>query len=268
MKQIFLSIIAFIILIPSALAQTTSCHLQLDVYKFQEIAEPEPIEIKKVSALLQTSKSKTTIKAKTQNELPYFENLPAGNYNAVVSMKGYKVTTKEIDFDCSRVNDQNIVSAVIFLWEGDAKETVKMNGGAFQAIGTANGDDSNQLKKAPVKTSEETLTVDPLKTVPAVRGQETYISNPEGKKAINGYATYLPKPAYPRAASVVKASGAVLVQVLIDEIGRVVSAEAISGHPLLRAASVNAAREAKFGQTRLQGMPVQVSGIVTYNFIP
>ena len=46
------------------------------------------------------------------------------------------------------------------------------------------------------------------------------------------------------------------------------SASAVSGHPLLRAAAVDAARMAKFSQTLLQGNPVKVSGVIVYNFVP
>lgn len=85
---------------------------------------------------------------------------------------------------------------------------------------------------------------------------------------LNGKATSLPKPPYPPAARAVRASGAVSVQVLIDESGNVVSASAVSGHPLLRAAAVQAARQARFSPTQLSGQPVKVSGVITYNFVP
>jgi protein TonB len=85
---------------------------------------------------------------------------------------------------------------------------------------------------------------------------------------LNGKAISLPKPPYPPAARAVRASGAVSVQVLIDESGRVVSASAASGHPLLQAAAVSAARSARFSPTLLSGQPVKVSGIITYNFVP
>lgn len=85
---------------------------------------------------------------------------------------------------------------------------------------------------------------------------------------LNGKATSLPKPPYPPAARAVRASGAVSVQVLIDENGNVVSASAVSGHPLLRAAAAAAARGAKFSPTKLSGQPVKVSGVITYNFVP
>lgn len=85
---------------------------------------------------------------------------------------------------------------------------------------------------------------------------------------LNGKATSLPKPPYPPAARAVRAAGAVSVQVLIDESGNVVSASAVSGHPLLRAAAVQAARGARFSPTQLSGQPVKVSGVITYNFVP
>jgi protein TonB len=84
---------------------------------------------------------------------------------------------------------------------------------------------------------------------------------------LNGKATSLPKPAYPAAAKAIRAGGAVSVQVLIDESGRVVSASAVSGHPLLRAAAVAAAQGARFSPTLLSGQPVKVSGVITYNFV-
>lgn len=85
---------------------------------------------------------------------------------------------------------------------------------------------------------------------------------------LNGKATSLPKPAYPAAAKAVRAGGAVSVQVLISESGSVISASAVSGHPLLRAAAESAARGARFSPTLLSGQPVKVSGVITYNFVP
>lgn len=85
---------------------------------------------------------------------------------------------------------------------------------------------------------------------------------------LNAKAISLPRPPYPPAARAVRASGSVSVQVLIDESGNVVSATAVSGHPLLRAAAASAARGAKFSPTLLSGQPVKVSGVITYNFVP
>ena len=85
---------------------------------------------------------------------------------------------------------------------------------------------------------------------------------------LNGKATSLPKPPYPAAARAVRASGAVNVQVTISESGSVVSASAVSGHPLLRQAAEQAARSARFAPTLLSGQPVSVTGVIVYNFVP
>ncbi|HTH50973.1 MAG TPA: TonB family protein [Pyrinomonadaceae bacterium] len=85
---------------------------------------------------------------------------------------------------------------------------------------------------------------------------------------LNGKATSLPKPAYPPAARAVHASGACNVQVTISETGGVISASAVSCHPLLKAAAESAARGAHFSPTLLSGQPVKVTGVITYNFVP
>lgn len=63
-----------------------------------------------------------------------------------------------------------------------------------------------------------------------------------------------------------KAQGSVEVQVLISEQGDVLAARAISGHPLLHAASVEAALKWKFKPTLQGGVPVKVAGILTFNY--
>lgn len=83
---------------------------------------------------------------------------------------------------------------------------------------------------------------------------------------LNGKALSLPKPPYPPVAKAARASGVVMVQIIVDEQGCVISARAVSGHPLLQAAAVQAARYACFSPTRLSGVPVKVTGVITYNF--
>jgi protein TonB len=84
---------------------------------------------------------------------------------------------------------------------------------------------------------------------------------------VNGKALHLPKPAYPALAKTAGASGVVQVQVTIDETGKVVSARAVSGHPLLQAESVRVAYQARFSVTYLSNVPVKVSGVINYNFL-
>ena len=73
-------------------------------------------------------------------------------------------------------------------------------------------------------------------------------------------------PTYPPATRAVRASGTVNVQVTIDENGSVISASAVSGHPLLRQSAGQAARSSKFSLTILSGQAVKVTVVIVYNF--
>jgi periplasmic protein TonB len=84
---------------------------------------------------------------------------------------------------------------------------------------------------------------------------------------LNGKAVSKPAPPYPAIAKAARAQGTVTVQILVDEDGRVISAKAVGGHPLLQQAAVQAARQARFTPTLLSGQPVKVSGVITYNFV-
>ena len=57
------------------------------------------------------------------------------------------------------------------------------------------------------------------------------------------------------------------VAIVIDEEGKVMAAEAVGGHELLREAAVAAALKARFSPTRLRDQPVKISGLLTYNFV-
>lgn len=84
---------------------------------------------------------------------------------------------------------------------------------------------------------------------------------------LNGKAISKPVPPYPAIAKAARAAGTVTVQITVDESGKVISAKAVSGHPLLLQAAQQAAYQARFSPTMLSGQPVKVSGIITYNFV-
>ncbi len=129
-----------------------------------------------------------------------------------------------------------------------------VDNGTTNGISTTTGTDPNASGGGDAPPPPKATPKPPAKTVSG--------------GVLNGKATSLPKPAYPATAKAVHASGSVSVQVLIDESGHVVSASAVSGHPLLQQAAVAAARGARFSPTLLSGQPVKVSGVITYNFVP
>jgi len=80
-------------------------------------------------------------------------------------------------------------------------------------------------------------------------------------------AISLPQPPYPPLAKQIRIQGPVTVQILVDEEGRVVTAQPVSGHPTLLAAAKEAALRARFTPTKLSGVAVKVQGMITYNFV-
>jgi TonB family protein len=83
---------------------------------------------------------------------------------------------------------------------------------------------------------------------------------------LNGIAISLPAPMYPDAARRFRISGMVTVEVIVDETGKVISAQATSGPAVLREVAAQAALRARFSPTKLSGQPVKVAGLINYKF--
>ena len=83
---------------------------------------------------------------------------------------------------------------------------------------------------------------------------------------LTGVAYLRPQPEYPPMARAAGINGAVVVEVIVDDLGMVMCARAVSGHPLLRDAATMAARHWIFAPTQLEGRPVKVIGTITFNF--
>ena len=168
-----------------------------------------------------------------------------------------EVETKKTNFQAMRENvktvqgNENItnVSAVPERGAGAVQSGTTLGTGS---TGSGRGDDDDEGGAPPPKAPP-----------PAPKPP----SKPISGGVLNGKALSLPKPGYPAAARSVHASGTVTVQVTISESGSVISANAVSGHPLLRAAAEQAARGARFSPTLLSGQPVKVTGVITYNFV-
>lgn len=92
------------------------------------------------------------------------------------------------------------------------------------------------------------------------------ILKPVSGGVLNGTAISLPAPLYPESAKRMRQSGVVSVEVVVDETGKVISAEANNGPSPLREAARLAALRARFSPTKLSGQPVKVSGLINYKF--
>jgi len=92
------------------------------------------------------------------------------------------------------------------------------------------------------------------------------ILKPVSGGVLNGIAVSMPPPDYPATAKRMRISGSVTIEVVIDETGKVISAQATSGPASLRDVAVQAALRARFSPTKLSGQPVKVSGTINYKF--
>jgi TonB family protein len=118
------------------------------------------------------------------------------------------------------------------------------------------------------QTSGPTRTPKPegRQNKPDTKGKKSSVEVVQGGD-LTAKAISMPRVAMPADAKAAGASGPVKVQVQVDESGRVISANAISGHPALRQPAINAVRRAKFQPTKLSGQPVKVTGVIQYNFV-
>lgn len=227
-----------------------SCGLAVE----PSLAESDTV-IKGASATAVSRTTSLLVRSSFRQGFPYFADLPEGKYLVTVKKAGFKQTVDEVDHSCEGA-EEGVASAFVSMWKGASTQKV---------------DVSNATRK---RMEVFTVVGDPDlygKVVQNPAGSGTSASRvPKTVSGgiLNGKAINLPMPEYPAAARAVSASGAVSVQVLIDEEGNTVSASAVSGHPLLRAAAESAARNATFSRTLISGQPVKVSGVLVYNFVP
>jgi periplasmic protein TonB len=121
------------------------------------------------------------------------------------------------------------------------------------------------VKIQGVSTDQQVPLVDLGSEPPPSPGPKP-ILKPVSGGVLNGTAVNLPPPVYPEAAKRMRTQGVVSVDVILDETGKVVAANASSGPSILREAAVQAALKAKFSPTKLSGQPVKVSGVINYKF--
>ena len=121
------------------------------------------------------------------------------------------------------------------------------------------------LKTPNVTPSQEAFRVNLDSEPPPSPGPKP-ILKPVSGGVLNGTAVFLPPPTYPDAAKRMRTQGVVTVEVILDETGKVVAANASAGPAILREAAVQAALKAKFSPTKLSGQPVKVSGVINYKF--
>jgi TonB family protein len=73
-------------------------------------------------------------------------------------------------------------------------------------------------------------------------------------------------PVYSLVAQRANVEGKVTVEVELNEDGEVVSANATSGHQMLRGSAEDAAKRSKFKPALHNNRPIKAKGVILYNF--
>ncbi len=143
----------------------------------------------------------------------------------------------------------------------NANVSVNLNSNTIINISPANVSPANSSTATP--TPPGTPKPSPTPSKSPANSQPSNVN----LGVMNSRASSLAKPSYPPVAKQMGASGQVVVQILVDESGKVVSAKAVSGHNLLRSSAENAARQSRFNPVKIDDKPVRANGTVVYNFI-
>ncbi len=240
----------------SVFAQRSTCGLRIYVTEANEFETDaiKPIMDARIVAAKVGSRRK--IPAITSDGEQQFTRLAEGEYRITITKQGFKRAIQPVNFICYTPNQDGVI--YVRLWGGSSAQTVvneKITVKTGIIIGSA--DDGDKTTGFPRPDAEKDSTGDKSASQPKI------VSG----GVLNGKAISKPAPPYPAIARAAKASGTVTVQITVDEEGKVIAASAVSGHPLLRASAVSAARQARFSPTLLGGQPVRVAGVITYNFI-
>ena len=110
-----------------------------------------------------------------------------------------------------------------------------------------------------IKSIGTTPAVVPPKPTPAVRP-------PRISTIMEGNLIYKVQPLYPALARSARIQGTVMVRAVISRRGTVENLQAVSGHPMLIPAALDAVRQWRYRPYLLNGEPVEVETQVTVNF--
>lgn len=127
-----------------------------------------------------------------------------------------------------------------------------------EPTGRTNPAEGNAASDAGVPSTDETANLQPRYMAPAMIGASPAL--------MASHLMYAPAAGYPLLAEMGRIQGRVLVEAVVAKSGRVIRAQAISGHRLLRGAAVREVYERRYKPYLLDGRPTDVATIVSVDF--
>jgi TonB family protein len=119
--------------------------------------------------------------------------------------------------------------------------------------------------KTRARTSgEKNSQTDPAQSAAGVKSDPLATSTSVG--SLVDMATKKVAPVYPQIARNMRVGGVVRVDLVVDEQGAVLSAQAVQGPEMLKRAAMDAVKQWKFKPVMIDGQATKASGFINFNF--
>ncbi|GEM_PF-594365 len=216
------------------------------------VTEPkQPLAVDALKVTTEEIKAENRQQVK-QSSKPAYRHAPAGiSQSSTTPLSNQDI----IDLSKDGLDEANLIetikeaSAVSFDLAPEAQRYLLRNGVSNKVIAAMRAQVAARQNPAPP---------------PRASNQGNPISIPS--ELLQDNAINKVQPIYPHIARAARVSGEVKVQLTVSEVGRVMEAVIMSGHPLLREAALQAARQWIFKPIVQKGAAVKVRGILTFNF--
>ena len=237
------------------LANLAESHIGLKQY-----AEAEPIARRSLVILEKALGPDHPDLNKALHRLALLRHL-AGDDAEAEALYQRAVAISERTFGAEHIEVARSLEKLALLY-GDQRETEK-TGKSYARL-------AEIVEKIP--DSELSRTEEPLARYACLKSKLKQTTNlyqgfPAPTDLFNGKAVILGQPKFPVEAQRSGAHGHVPVRVLIDEEGKVIQACAMGGPKVFEEAAEDAALHSSFTPVVVQGQPVKVKGIITFNFV-
>ncbi|MGD9628980.1 MAG: TonB family protein [Pyrinomonadaceae bacterium] len=186
-----------------------------------------------------------------------------GRAKAHFGKKAYDLSVKDYD----KAIELSPKTTVAFLNRGASYEKL---GDPKKALAdykkAAELEPANELAKAAAKRIEDQLAKEEADRLAAQKATEVVPEFINLGNLSSANAERLVTPTYSTMARQSRITGRVTVEVVLNEQGEVVSADATSGHAMLRQSAEDAALRSKFKPAEFNGKPIKAKGVIIYNF--
>ena len=204
------------------------------------------------------------------NKVIELDSNDAANYLnrglALFNLKNYDLAIADYD----KAIELAPKESMIYFNRGDLHEKM---GNPQKALGDYQKAVELDAANEPAKSNLQRMRAEQAKTLPKTPEKETVSASatPSAQQIVNvgplnSLAVKLAMPVYTAFERQRNIEGLVTVQVTLDEKGKVISAKATIGHPMLRSTSEEAARNSKFKPVIVGNQAVKATGFINYNF--